>query len=478
MKPPKRASGQNERVWRKIQSAKLALDHFFGLRKQSVHSFESVLGILLIGTLALFSLLLLPLLFSLVFADNTYVLNRVILCALLIVFLVFLTLLWKKWNYYRLAATMLVWFYGVVAFFGLASWGINTPFAILLVAVVIIMSGILLGSRSTLISAACFLLSLGVLQILIDFEVVQPEPQVLYPSRYGDVVGYGILFFILALISWLYSRQMERSLKVALDAEESLQQEKKLLALELEERTRKLQEAQLAEMQQLYRFAEVGQLSTAMLHDLSNHLTVLTLEIEDIHRQQHSRAIKRAKQTIFYLDNMVDQVRAQLRDSNEIAHFNVKPEITDVSNQLQKKAKGLGVSIDRESIGKEPLVIAGDPMRFRQILTILISNAIDAYKSETSFNGKKIVRVGARRRGAKVELRVRDWGEGISKENQKQLFKPFFTTKEAGMGIGLFIASQILETHFKGSIKVNTQVSEGTEFIVLIPGAGKINGGK
>ena len=74
-------------------------------------------------------------------------------------------------------------------------------------------------------------------------------------------------------------------------AEDELRIEKSLLAVRLEKRTQKLQAAQLKEMQQLYRFAELGQLSTALLHDLANHLTVLTIDIEDIHKKQHSQHI-------------------------------------------------------------------------------------------------------------------------------------------------------------------------------------------
>lgn len=449
-------------------SARAKISNYFGVQSQSAHSFESVLGILLAGTLGLFSVLLLPLLFSLFIASNSYVVGRVLLCMGLIMFLFGLLLLWKRWNRYRLTATILVLFYGFVAFTGLASWGVNTPFAILLVAVLIILSGILLGSRSTLIAAGCFFVSLFTLQLLIDNKVIIPAPLTLYPSRYGDVIGYGVLFFILALISWLYSRQMERSLKYAQEAEELLKQEKILLAIKLEERTRKLQEAQLAEMQQLYRFAEVGQLSTAMLHDLSNHLTVLTLEIEDIQRLQHSRAIKRAKQTIFYLDKMVDQVRSQLRDTNEVANFNMLPEITEVVKQLKTKSQQAGVSV-LINTDKQRYVIIGDPVRFRQIITILVSNAVDAYKEKNETNDNKVVKIFIKSKGEKIELRVVDWGVGISKQSRKQLFKPFFTTKEAGMGIGLFIASQILETHFKGVIKIAANQLNRTEFIITLP---------
>lgn len=456
-------------AWRKLGFTRLWAVRFFKVPNHKAHSFESVLGILLFSTIIIFSILLLPLLFSLTLAGNTYVLTRVLLCVVIIVFLGFLMLLWKKWNLYRLTAAILVCFYATVAFLGFASWGVNTPFALLLVAILIVLSGILLGSRSTLFAAGGFFVALCVLTVLIDHKVIITQPQNLDSSRYGDVIGYGVLFFILAVISWLYSRQMERSLAYALSAEEALRQEKQLLAAKLKERTRKLQEAQLTEMQQLYRFAELGQLSTALLHDLSNHLTVLTLDIEDIQRRQHSKALKRAKRSIFYLDRMVDQVRSQLRENNQITNFTVKTQVQTVAEQQRAKAVAHNVTIDLSDLNNKHYTVLGDPVRFRQILTIVISNAIDAYKAEPSTLKKRLVKIRLTKHAKKIQLKITDWGAGISNTDKKQLFKPFFSTKEAGMGIGLFIAHQILETHFKGTITLSNNQSDSTEFTVSIP---------
>src|SRR4051812_21420069 len=101
-------------------------------------------------------------------------------------------------------------------------------------------------------------------------------------SSFGDVLAYCVGFGMLALVSWLYNREMERSLRQAQGAEAALLQQKATLEVEVEKRTEELRQAQLEEMQQMYRFAELGQLGVTLLHGLANHLTALTLEIEGL----------------------------------------------------------------------------------------------------------------------------------------------------------------------------------------------------
>src|SRR5580693_4635568 len=76
--------------------------------------------------------------------------------------------------------------------------------------------------------------------------------------------------------------------------------------------------------------------------------------------------------------------------------------------------------------------------------------------------------------GDKVEIRIRDNGTGIPPEVREKLFSPFFTTKPAGegTGLGLSISHDIIVKQHGGSIEVDTQPGEFTEFRIVIPRAG------
>jgi two-component system, NtrC family, sensor kinase len=75
--------------------------------------------------------------------------------------------------------------------------------------------------------------------------------------------------------------------------------------------------------------------------------------------------------------------------------------------------------------------------------------------------------------GDKVEIRIRDNGTGITPEVKEKLFNPFFTTKPAGegTGLGLSISHDIIVKQHSGSIDVDTQPGEFTEFRIVLPRA-------
>jgi len=111
-----------------------------------------------------------------------------------------------------------------------------------------------------------------------------------------------------------------------------------------------------------------------------------------------------------------------------------------------------------------------DAEQIRQVILNLMMNAIQAMDGR----GKIHISVGLKEstlRGAAVaflEVRVRDTGPGIPERDIKNLFIPFFTTKEKGTGLGLPISQRIVENH-GGTIEVRSRVNEGSVFTVLLP---------
>jgi signal transduction histidine kinase len=86
------------------------------------------------------------------------------------------------------------------------------------------------------------------------------------------------------------------------------------------------------------------------------------------------------------------------------------------------------------------MTVKGDPDQLEQVLINLLRNAADA-----SLTTRGAVRIGWRRDGAMLEIRVQDEGPGLA--GTANLFVPFFTTKPGGSGIGLVLSRQIAESH-------------------------------
>ena len=130
---------------------------------------------------------------------------------------------------------------------------------------------------------------------------------------------------------------------------------------------------------------------------------------------------------------------------------------------------------------KENLNIDGYQNSFMQVILILINNAIDALKlraeNEKDFTDL-CIEILLDKVGYNIVLCVRDNAGGIRLEDKSKVFEPYFTTKHksVGTGIGLYMAEQIIERQFNGTIDVsNTQWGEayfGAEFTIHIPTQG------
>lgn len=417
---------------------------------------EYVLNILLVGTGIVILLALFVLLFNFFVGGKQYVAPRIgsTLGMLAVVGTIYGL---SRAGKLKAAAYSLVILYCLIGIGVGVAWGVTMPVTVLLLALVVVLASILIGARYALNAA---LTVLGVLALLKFGEtrgVIQPDwSWVADPTNGGTITGMGLVIVVIAIISWLFNVRMERSLRRAERAEAALQRQKRLLESIVQKRTRQLQAAQFEKVQELYRFAELGQISTALVHDLANHLTALTLDIEGLEAQNRSRVLQRAKRSMHYIDNMVARVRDQLKGKSAQRAFRVADEIDTVVHILRHTASQANVILKwQPDVQARKLRITGDPVRFRQLATNLIGNAIDAYDGVRSGADRRVHIVLQATSKQAVRLVVEDWGKGISPGDRSKLFEPFYSTKRSGMGLGLFIARQITEDLFGGTIRID-----------------------
>jgi signal transduction histidine kinase len=116
-----------------------------------------------------------------------------------------------------------------------------------------------------------------------------------------------------------------------------------------------------------------------------------------------------------------------------------------------------------ETFINKGIEIQGDPVRLKQALWNLLSNALDAGDS-----GARIrITLETNPEKKLAVLKVQDWGSGIPYEIRNRLFEPFTTTKDKGTGLGLAVVMGIAESH-GGSIDVESS-PEGTTFTITLP---------
>lgn len=117
----------------------------------------------------------------------------------------------------------------------------------------------------------------------------------------------------------------------------------------------------------------------------------------------------------------------------------------------------------------EGITLVGDPARLEQVLLNLVTNALDAYEDTHAAEGR--IEVTARATEDAVTLRVRDWAGGMPPAIATRIFDELYTTKDPGRGtgLGLWIARNLVEDSFAGTLTVETEVGVGSCFVISAP---------
>lgn len=227
------------------------------------------------------------------------------------------------------------------------------------------------------------------------------------------------------------------------------------------------------QLHQLDKLSVVGEMAAGLAHEIRNPLAVInmlisSLEADLAETDARRRDIRVIRENVQHIHGLVEQLLdvARVRRST--------PQPLDLVPVIDSALSLLGPKLSRQQIRVRRRVEAGaswamaDAARIQQVLLNLLQNAVEAIGSR----GEVRITLG---RGAKentVALSVRDSGPGIPAEVHRQLFEPFITTKEQGIGLGLSIVRRIAEEH-GGSISVQTSARQGTTFTLLLPAAAR-----
>lgn len=433
---------------------------------------EFILNTLIVVTLLLLSILILRVFRDILFFKEIY--RGISLFLIMGIFGLFISLLIiSRKGYWRVATGGILFLYALATFYTASVWGFDVPSVILGYVLIIAISSILVNIRFGLISTICLCVSI----ILIGYyQIYNHQPLNewrLEPPRLSDTINYAAVLAFIAFLYWLSNRDIEKSLIRARNSEAQLKEERDLLEIKVEERTREIKMLQMERMSELYKFAEFGKISSGAFHDLINPLTSIHLLIHDIHKDDHPRIpeiqdhLTRAVSVSKRMHDFIAALRKKISQGNIHAAFSPRKELDEAAILLSYKIKSSGCTL---SIAEQNVIeIFGNPITFYQIATNLISNAVDAY--EGIDRPDKRIEITLKDESDHFSMEVKDFGAGISKENFAHLFKPFFTTKPIGKGTGLGLSStkHIIEKEFGGTFTLQSEEGKGTSCLVRIP---------
>jgi signal transduction histidine kinase len=213
-------------------------------------------------------------------------------------------------------------------------------------------------------------------------------------------------------------------------------------------------QARLHEIAHLDRVASLGALATSLAHELNQPLTaILTnaqaaqvlLENGSCSPDELGEVLtdiveddRRAGDIIYRMRRMLKKgaVQAETVDLNAITH--------DAIRLVAGRAARQRVTIE-PLLSRLPVRVSGDSVQLQQVIVNLLLNAIDA--TAQRLDGPRRVTIETRTSDREAQLAVSDTGTGVDAAGLTRLFRPFFSTKQEGLGVGLSISRTIVETH-------------------------------
>jgi PAS domain S-box-containing protein len=226
------------------------------------------------------------------------------------------------------------------------------------------------------------------------------------------------------------------------------------------------------------KLAAVGRLASSISHEINNPLESVTNLLYIIALQQDlspemKKYIEMTQAEIARVSQIATQTLRFHRQSARPSKVTAIQLVRPVLNLFQGRLVNSEIEVDSEFSDDTQICCLENEIR--QVLSNLVSNAIDAMR----FGGKLLLRshrsVDSRTGQAGIRIVIADTGPGMDRVTKARIFEPFFTTKELnGTGLGLWISAEIVERH-AGQLTVRSSQHEryhGTVFSLFLPSAG------
>jgi two-component system NtrC family sensor kinase len=235
--------------------------------------------------------------------------------------------------------------------------------------------------------------------------------------------------------------------------------------------------------------AELGQMAAGFAHEINNPLQIMKSEqtlIDTIFSDLKGRGEVQDSEDLREIEDSMAQIKLQIdrcaKITQAILKFGRKSEgtakdvdlvgfIPEVTAMISKKASVSGIALKEEVAANTPAVHV-DSSQLNQVLINLLNNAIDAIVEKHGAEGGALTVTAGPDMDGKVFISVSDNGSGISPEDLKKVFTPFFTTKPVGQGtgLGLSVCLGIIDS-MGGVMEVSSEKGVGTTFTIHLPAA-------
>lgn len=221
------------------------------------------------------------------------------------------------------------------------------------------------------------------------------------------------------------------------------------------------------------RLASMGEMIHNIAHQWRqplNTLAVILSNIQDDYKYNEltseslAKAVSKSDIILNQMSRTIDDFRNFFRSDNEAKEFDMVDVIEEALIVIDASLTNNNITLHKQY--EKPLPGYGFPNQLSQVLLNLLTNAKEAIKNKGVENGQ--ITLKASLKDTMLCIEILDNAGGIDEEIIAKIFDPYFTTKESGSGIGLYMARMIIERNHNGTITAaNTE--DGALFTVLIP---------
>jgi signal transduction histidine kinase len=233
----------------------------------------------------------------------------------------------------------------------------------------------------------------------------------------------------------------------------------------LERNRRSLEEAK-EQMRRQKTLAEMGKFSLMIAHEFKNPLSIIKSSLDVLKKDA---ALSSDNTMVFYIEDEIMRLNRLIGDflifarpsAPSFCHTDLNALLKEIVTRFELQKNGTPCEI-RSHIPSDPCYASVDPDLLIRAIGNVIKNAFEAGGNDC------VVQVTATRLANAWRAEIADDGEGIVPENIDKIFKPFFTTRAKGAGLGLAYATQAIRTH-GGVISAENRAEGGALFKVEIP---------
>lgn len=212
------------------------------------------------------------------------------------------------------------------------------------------------------------------------------------------------------------------------------------------------------------RFREISAFTSGIAHEIKNPLNSLSLLLELLQKKsplELREDVSQGRTEVQKISRIIDLFSSALKPMNlQKERFVLKELIGDIFESLRRE--GLSKSVDMQYSENKEVILHADKGLMSQVFLNLLKNSIEATE-------KGSVHVHAKDHRKKVAITITDSGKGMSDEEKMHIFEPFYSHKNQGMGVGLYLTKKIIEAHL-GRISFESHIGKGTSFSIQLTG--------